>query len=153
MPVILIVLAWLAVSFAPPRPVNLRLHLHASGASSHDVERVSAAYRRGFYSNSSVTPPAETLHAGLPTSLPLDSATRARIGMTVVVDGSVRVTDNHAEVCLQLLNILAQPITATDTVRVDRDALDSALAVTAHNHAQLLTDRFARRGPSSVRCS
>jgi hypothetical protein len=149
MPVILIVLAWLAVSFAPPRPVNLRLHLHASGASSHDVERVSAAYRRGFYSNSSVTPPAETLH----TSLPLDSATRARIGMTVVVDGSVRVTDNHAEVCLQLLNILAQPITATDTVRVDRDALDSALAVTGHNHAQLLTDRFARRGPSSVRCS
>ena len=153
MPIILVLLAALTAFVAPPLRVNLRFHLHDSAASPGDLQRVSAAFRRGFYSDSNVVPPAETLAARPVTSLPLDSATRARIGMTVVVDGSVRSTDNGIELCLQLLNILAQPITEPDTLRVDRTALDSALALAGHRHAEALVHRSGRRGPSNVRCS
>jgi len=153
MPIIMVLLAALTAFVAPPLRVNLRFHLHDSGASPGDLLRVSAAFRRGFYSDSSVVPPADTLAARPVSSLPLDSATRARIGTTVVVDGSVRSTDNGVELCLQLLNILAQPITEPDTVRVHRAALDSALVLAGHRHAEVLVHRAGRRGPSNMRCS
>jgi len=153
MPVVIIVLAALVVAFAPPRPVNLKFHLRGSGATPADVERINAAFRRGFYSDSSVTPPAETLRARPVSSQPLDSATRARIGTIVVLDGFVRVTGTGVEVCTQLLNILTQPITEPDTIRVEGGALDSALALAGHKHAQAFTNRFGRRGPSNMRCS
>ena len=153
MPVLLIVLAGVLVAFAPPRPVNLKFHLHGSGASPADLEQINTAFRRGFYSNSSVTPPAETLSARPAASLPIDSARRARIGMIVVLDGFVRVTDTRVEVCTQLLNVLAQPITEPDTLHVDRSALNSALAVAGHKHADAFARRSGRRGPSNMRCS
>jgi len=72
MPVIRIILAALIVSLAPPVPIVLRFLLRSSGANAADVQRVEGAIRRGFYSDSTVIPPAETLDVGRAAAVPYD---------------------------------------------------------------------------------
>jgi hypothetical protein len=93
-PFILIVVAALIVWRAPPVPIGLRFRLSPSGASASDVQRVTTSFRRGFYSDSNVTSPTEALGVRRTAALPLDSATRARIG-TVVVNGTVETAGSR----------------------------------------------------------
>jgi hypothetical protein len=98
----------------------------------------------GFYADSIVVPPAETLHLDRPPIQMPDSATRERIGRRVIVQGSVGAIGPFLEVRLRLLNILAQRLGAEDTVRLQRSEIESTFASKGRDYAIFLSQRFKR---------
>jgi hypothetical protein len=143
-------LAWFAAlaffaAMIPPVRIGLTIRVHeAPGATADDAARVSAALERGFYADSVVVPPAETLHFDRPPIQMPDSAARERIGHRVIVRGSVGAIGPVLEVRLRLLNILAQPMGSEDTVRLQRSEIDSAFAAKGRAYAVSLSQRFKR---------
>ena len=148
--------SWIALAVlfisrhAAPMPVALRFHLRPGDASTSDLEQVRAAVRRGFFSDSSVVSPADPPDIRRLDARPSDSTVRSPRGMTVIVDGSVAATGDRVEVQLRLLNVLAQPITRTDTLRFRRVALDSTLEAAGNAYAAALARRFSNRRPSNT---
>lgn len=142
------VLAALVVTIVPPVPVALRFHVHSE--DPRDVTRVVAALGRGFYADSDVIAPAETLKAQVGSFL-IDSAARRRRGTTIIVDGSIAERGELLEIRLGLLNILAQPMTAPETLRVRRESMDSVLETIGHKYASSIARRNARRRMSRQR--
>jgi len=151
MPITRTIVAALVVWLALPVPIVLRIRLQSSGASAADVQRVADAFRRGFYSDSTVTAPAETLDVRRISTVPRDSASWRRTGTTVLLDGSVAATGDIVEVRLRTVNLLMQTLTVPETVRVRREAIDSTLAATGHTYASVLARRFGNRVRSSGR--
>jgi hypothetical protein len=114
----------------------------APGATADDVAYISAALNRGFYADSIVVPPAETLHLDRrPLPMP-DSARWERIGHTVLVRGSVGATDPVLEVRLRLVDLLMKPLGSDDTVRLQRAEIESEFARRGRGYAVLLSQRF-----------
>jgi len=148
-PAIRLLLAALVVCLSAPVPVRLRVRLRSAGVSLSEVEQMSAALRRGFYADTNVVAPAESL--GVASTFPLDSAARRRMGRSVLLDGSVATVGDLAEVHMQLLDILIKPLTPIDTVRVKRTEIDSALTAAGHRYAAAIGRRFENRRPSDQR--
>jgi len=146
MPLLWAIAAALLLSLGKPVPINLRFFLPSSTASPQDLERVQSAFRRGFYSDSLVVPPAETLRYSRGVMPPYDSAARARTGTTVVVLGAVDTVQNRIEFRFRMANILTQPLTPPETLRVSRAFIESVLAEAGHRYAVILAQRFSRRG-------
>ncbi len=145
-------LAWFAALFflaglvpQPPVRVALRVRVNEGpGATADDVARISAALNRGFYTDSIVVPPAETLHLDRqPLPMP-DSARRERIGYTVLVRGSVGATGLFLEVRMRLVDLLMKPLGGEDTVRLQRAEIESEFAKRGRGYAVLLSERFRR---------
>ena len=149
MPAIRLVLAALLVFLSAPVTVRLRVRLRSADAGTSEMQQMTAAIRRGFYSDTSLIAVPETL--GVRTTFPLDSATRRRVGRAMLLDGSVEKSGELVEVRMQLLDILMKPVTPLDTVRVKRTEVDSALAAAGHRYASAIARQFGNRRPWNER--
>lgn len=143
-------LAWFAAltffaALIPPVRIALKVYVREGpAATADDAARVAAALKRGFYADSIVVPPAETLHLDKPPFQIPDSATRERIGHRVIIQGTVAATGPVLEVRLRLLNILTQPLASEDTVRLQRSEIESTFAARGRAYAVFLSQRFKR---------